>query len=174
MKPAMAPMMIRVMMKPSTGTSCGLGGAGSAGTWYPIITRLNPRPPGVRRSGRRRGPAVRSPHRRAEISGVGVENPAAPAARTTGDGDATSRVLAGLAALYALLAAVQLVALTGTARLLLVAAATVSGTILAGGGLWLRRRRRQGRAAPDWIEAFAVVPLAACLLRVGVTGDLEQ
>jgi diguanylate cyclase (GGDEF)-like protein/PAS domain S-box-containing protein len=103
-----------------------------------------------------------------------VQNPAAPAARTTGDGDATSRVLAGLAALYALLAAVQLVALTGTARLLLVAAATVSGTILAAGALWLRRRRRHGRAAPDWIEAFAVVPLAACLLRVGVTGELEQ
>ncbi len=105
---------------------------------------------------------------------MGVQTPAAPGARTTGDGDATVRVLIGLAAIYALLAAVQLVALTGAARPLLVASATGSGTLLAGTAVWMRRRRRRGLGAPAWIEAFVAVPVVACLVRVTVTGDLDQ
>jgi len=82
---------------------------------------------------------------------------------------------AGLGALYAVLAPLHLILLTGSARTVMVALATAGALVLGAATVWLRRHpARGGRPEVAWSVALAAVPLVNTLVHTWVAADLTQ
>jgi len=81
----------------------------------------------------------------------------------------------GLAALYAVLAPLHLILLTGTTRTVMAALATAGAALLGAAAVWLHRHpAHDGRPEVAWSVTLAAVPLANTLVHTWLAGDLMQ